>query len=59
METFFRFTADVMKEGNAKKLEFAQIRLMSWGLFKVKEGRKKHFERINNEKKKKGTGVST
>ena len=29
---------EVMKEGNQKTMDFPQVRLMKWGLFKVKEG---------------------
>lgn len=51
VETPFRFTAEVMKEGNPKTMDFGQVRLMKWGVFKVKEGRKKFFKRLNDEKK--------
>lgn len=47
-ESFFRFTAQVMSEGNRKLMDFSAIRLMKWGVFKVKEGRKRYFEQINN-----------
>jgi len=49
-ESMFRFTADVMGEGNRVLLDFHEIRLMKWGVFKVKPGRRKHFERIRDEK---------
>lgn len=49
-ESMFRFVAEVMKEGDRKGLNFAEVRLMGWGLFKVKEGRRKFFERLRNEK---------
>jgi len=49
-ESMFRFTADVMSEGNKQLLDFHEIRLMKWGLFKVREGRRKHFQRLRDEK---------
>ena len=49
-ESMFRFVATVMSEGDAKLLQFGEIRLLKWGTFKVKEGRRKFFERLNNEK---------
>jgi hypothetical protein len=55
-ESMFRFTAQIMTEGNRKLLDFGEVRLMRWGVFKVREGRRKHFERINNGKRNKTTG---
>jgi hypothetical protein len=49
-ESMFRFTAEVMTDANRKLLIFDEVRLMKWGVFRVKEGRRKHFERLNNEK---------
>jgi len=49
-ESMFRFTAQVMSEGNKKLLDFHEIRLMKWGIFRVREGRRKHFERLRDEK---------
>jgi hypothetical protein len=49
-DSMFRFVAQIMSEGDRETLQFGEIRLMRWGIFKVKEGRKKHFEKINNEK---------
>ena len=49
-ESMFRFVAIVMSEGNKKLLDFSEIRLMKWGVFKVKEGRRKHFERLRDGK---------
>ena len=46
----FEFVAESMAEGERKSLDFPEIRVMGWGLFKVKEGRRKHFEKINNER---------
>ena len=50
VESFFRFTVDIMSEGNRKTMEFDQVRLMKWGVFKVKEGRKKFLQKINEKK---------
>jgi predicted transcriptional regulator len=49
-ESFFKFVAQVMAEGDRKTMEFANIRVFKWGLFRVKEGRKKHYERINKKR---------
>jgi len=46
-DSMFEFVAEIMSEGDRKGLNFAEIRLMKWGVFKVKEGRRKHFEKIN------------
>jgi len=51
-DSMFEFVAEVMSEGERKSLNFPEIRLMKWGIFKVKEGRRKHFEKINKEKTK-------
>jgi len=47
-ESMFRFTAEIMGEGNKVLLDFHEVRLMKWGIFKVREGRRKHFEKFNN-----------
>ena len=49
-ESMFRFVGQVMTEGNRKLMDFGEIRLMGWGVFKVKEGRRKHFEELNNNR---------
>lgn len=49
-ESMFRFVATVMAEGDQKLLQFGEVRLFKWGVFKVKEGRRKFFERLKNEK---------
>jgi nucleoid DNA-binding protein len=49
-DSMFEFVAEVMSEGDRKSLNFAEIRLMGWGVFRVKEGRRKQFEKINNER---------
>ena len=46
-DSMFEFVAEVMSEGERKSLSFPEIRLMKWGIFKVKEGRRRHFEKIN------------
>jgi len=50
IESFFRFTAESMKQGDKENMEFSDIRLLKFGVFKVKEGRRKHFEKLKNEK---------
>ena len=47
-EAPFRFTAQVMSDGNRKLLDFKSVRIMYWGKFLVKEGRKKLFQKIND-----------
>ena len=49
VNSFFRFTAKKMGEGDRKNLEYSTIRLFKFGVFKVKEGRKK-FLRSKDEK---------
>ena len=51
VESFFRFTAEVMKEGNVQTMDFSDVRIMKWGVFRVKEGRKKFFRELNEKKK--------
>ncbi len=50
-DSMFEFVVEIMAEGDRKGLNFAEIRLMKWGVFKVKEGRRKHFEKINKGNK--------
>jgi nucleoid DNA-binding protein len=50
-DSMFEFVAEIMAEGDRQGLNFAEIRLMKWGVFKVKEGRRKHFEKINKGNK--------
>jgi len=49
-DSMFDFVAEVMSEGDRERLDFPEIRLMKWGVFKVKPGRRKHFKKINDEK---------
>jgi preprotein translocase subunit SecB len=51
-DSMFEFVVEVMVDGDRKGLNFAEIRLMKWGVFKVKEGRKRHFERLRDERNK-------
>ena len=39
----FRFTAKIMASGDKEKVEFSNIRIFKFGLFIVKEGRKRYF----------------
>ncbi|KKK51453.1 hypothetical protein LCGC14_3114820 [marine sediment metagenome] len=50
--SMFEFVAEIMSEGDRKGLNFAEIRLMRWGVFKVKEGRRRHFKRLQDERNK-------
>ena len=47
-DSMFDFVAEVMSEGDRERLDFPEIRLMKWGVFKVKPGRKKHFKKIQD-----------
>ena len=51
-EAPFRFLVQIASEGNRKTMEFDSVRIIKWGLFSVKEGRKKHFKKINDDKDK-------
>ena len=55
-ESFFKFVTQVMGEGNRKTMEFSSIRVFKWGIFKVKEGRKKRFEKINKRRSNESNG---
>jgi hypothetical protein len=55
-DSMFEFVAEVMAEGDRKGLNFAEMRLMKWGVFKVKEGRRKYFERLRDERNKRTDG---
>jgi nucleoid DNA-binding protein len=50
VEAPFKFTSEVFSKGNRETMEFDSVRLMYFGVFKVKEGRKKRFKQINNDK---------
>ena len=39
----FRFTSKIMKEGDIEKVEFSNVRIFRFGIFLVKQGRKKRF----------------
>ena len=43
--SFFRFTSQKMSEGDRKNLEYSSIRLFKFGVFRVKEGRKRFLKR--------------
>lgn len=49
-DSMFDFVAEIMSEGDRKGLNFAEVRLMGWGVFKVKEGRRRHFKKLRDEK---------
>ena len=50
IESVFRFTADTMKEGNKQTLDFSHVRIIKWGVFKVKPGRREFLKRLRDEK---------
>ena len=60
--SFFRFTSKRMSEGDRKNLNFDQIRLFKFGVFKVKEGRRKYLkrrnEKLNNYRKRNADNLS-
>jgi hypothetical protein len=49
VESFFRFTVEVMREGDRRTSRFSTVRLWKWGVFKVRKGRRKHFARLNEK----------
>ena len=51
-EAPFRFFAQIASEGDKDKLEFDSVRIIKWGLFSVKEGRKEYLKKINDDKKR-------
>jgi len=51
IDSFFRFTIAKMSEGDRDTMKFSNVRLMKWGTFKAKEGRKSHFKNINKNEK--------
>ena len=50
VNSFFRFTSKTMADGDGENLKFSHIRLFKFGVFKVKEGRRKGIEKSRNEK---------
>lgn len=50
-EAPFRFFVKVATEGDRKTMEFHSVRVIKWGLFSVKEGRKKYFKQRNDADK--------
>jgi hypothetical protein len=47
-EAPFRFFVQIASEGDREQMNFDSVRIMGFGLFSVKEGRKQHFKKINN-----------
>lgn len=47
-EAPFRFFAQIASEGDRKQMNFDSVRIIGFGLFSVKEGRKKHFKKLND-----------
>lgn len=50
--SFFRFTAQQMSKGDRKNLIFDTIRLFKFGVFRVKEGRKRYLKPENEKPNK-------
>jgi len=50
-EAPFKFFVQVASEGNRKTMKFDSVRIMGFGLFLVKEGRKKFLKKLNDDKK--------
>lgn len=48
----FRFFTQIAGEGDKETLNFDSVRIINWGLFSVKEGRKKFLKECNEKKKK-------
>ena len=49
-EAPFKFFVQIASEGDKKTTTFDSVRIIKWGLFSVKEGRKQFFKRLNNDK---------
>ena len=56
VEAPFRFFVQIASEGDKKTLRFDSVRIIKWGLFSVKEGRKEFFKKLNNDKKTNNNG---
>ena len=60
--SFFRFTSTKMKEGLWKDYNFPTIRLFKFGLFKVKDGRRRYIknrdEKLNEYRKRSSDNLS-
>lgn len=50
VESPFKFFIKVAAEGDRENMIFDSVRIIGWGLFSVKEGRKEHFKKIKNDK---------
>lgn len=51
-EAPFRFLFKVMAAGDKENLKFDSVRIIKWGLFSVKEGRKEFFKKLKNVNKR-------
>ena len=49
-DSMFDFVADTISEADRKRMNFPDIRLMNWGIFTVRESKRKQFEKVNNER---------
>lgn len=58
-ESMFRFASQIMSEGNRNIMDFGEVRLMGWGVFKVKPGRLAFFKKLNDAKKQERSGKTS
>ena len=49
-EAPFRFFVQIASEGNRQTMKFDAVRIMGFGLFLVKEGRKKFLKKLNDDR---------
>lgn len=51
VESPFKFFVEIAREGDRETMKFDSLRIIKWGLFSVKEGRKEHFIKLNGRSK--------
>jgi len=51
VESPFKFFVKIAGEGDKENLKFGSVRIIKWGLFSVKEGRKEYFKKIADDRK--------
>ncbi len=49
-ESPFKFFAQIASEGDKENLIFDSVRIIKWGLFSVKEGRKEFFKKLKDDR---------
>ena len=50
-DSMFEFVTEIISEGDRKRLNFPEIRLMKWGIFTVRESKRKQFEKVRDGRK--------